>query len=226
MSDQNRDLYKYSGDDAGAGVPPPPGERGATGRFRDEAYRSHQGRTREHQMPGRNGDKNMVVYGDVYINQADNCYCCRTRADGRDEYYGRGYDYTPYQNYQYVPYNQYRYRQQQQYPNYYESSNYYYGGQYQQEGAYGRAQVSSGYERYGGQPYYNGGCFGTAAYGGESYASDWSRPAQAMELRVRGFDPRAGYGAGTGPRGDMYRGGSIHGPAARARLGVRFQLGR
>jgi hypothetical protein len=213
MSDQNRDLYQWDGSDAGQPAQPQ-GDGGATSRFRDEAYQpqsrySYQPQPpaypREYHMPARGGgdNVNMVVYGDVYINQggSDNCYRCRRRADGRDEYYGRGYYYQQYcqPRYEALPYYGYH---QPQYPQYYDRSNYYrQAPEYSRDSVRGgpggysadRERYRGGYERYGGQPYYNGGCFGGGGYGGDSYPSDWDRAGQVFDFALRGFDTWAGY---------------------------------
>jgi len=194
--ENNRDLYRFSGDDAGR-IARQQGDGGAQQRFRDEAYNppaqyyqpQQPGYPREYHTPGRHGDHTTIVYGDVYINQSGNDYRCRRRDDGRDEYYGRGYYYNAYCRPQYnqcQPYYEYGYRQSAPQPTYYERPNGYYsyegGGGYQyqaptysRDSVYGgrdgysadRQRYNGGYERqYGGRPYYSGGCYGGGAYGG------------------------------------------------------------
>ncbi len=230
MADNNRDLYQWDGSDAGQPARPQ-GDGGAQQRFRDEAYNppaqnyqpQQHGYPREYRQPGRGGGDNvMVVYGDVYVNQGgnDNCYRCRRRSDGRDEYYGRGYDYSQYSQpgrTQVQTYQDYGYRQAQPQPNYYErSGGYYYrdgGANYQRQGpTYSRDSVhggrdgysadreryNAGYERqYGGRPYNQGGCFGGGGGGGggggDSYPSDWDRAAQVFDFALKGADTYFGY---------------------------------
>jgi len=136
------DMYRYDGGDYGQPSRPQRNDGGANARFRDEAYhppaRHHQARRTDYyppqgggypprggcypqevRTPGRNGGDNvMIVYGNVYITDGanDNGCGCRRRDDGRDEYYGRGYDYSQYyrwQNQQYQQYYNYAYRQPQ-----------------------------------------------------------------------------------------------------------------
>lgn len=246
MSD--KDLYRWDGSDAGQ-PGPPQGEGGTPQRFRDEAYTPQnyqpaqpgypqRGYPQEIRQHGRGGDNTMVVYGDVYINQSnENCYRCRRRADGRDEYYGRGYDYSAYcqpnrtQYYQTQPYYEYQYRQAQPQPNYYDrTGGYYYyegGGGYQRQGpTYSRDSVhggrdgysadreryNAGYERqYGGRPYNQGGCFGGGGYGGgDSYPSDWDRAGQIFDFALKGFDAYAGYDIARRHARGQYQGGGSH----------------
>lgn len=102
-----RDLYQWDGSDAAPPVIPgepafppvsdrPPAVRTpepGTCRFRDEVY--WQSQPRQMCVPGRGGDNvNMVVYGNVYIDQGGGG--CRTRCDGRTEYYGSNYNYGWY----------------------------------------------------------------------------------------------------------------------------------
>jgi len=195
MSDQDRDLYKWSD------VPTPQGGQDggqATQRFRDEVYDPHRshGTPRDWQgappppgyppqqyrdggyaMQQRQGDNvnNIIVYGDLYINQGgDNVRQCQ-RPDGRTEYYGRGCDYSRYcdpRQRQQVTYQEYGYREQPYVDNYYDRANYqhawqrgqvYYeqprGPVYEQRGPqYQRDSVQGGRDGYSAdRERYNGG---------------------------------------------------------------------
>ena len=144
---QGRDLYQWDGGDTRQPARPQRNDGGANQRMRDEAYqppaRQHRPcradytpqcgtRPQEVRTHGRNGDNVMIVYGNVYINMGgnDNGGGCRRRNDGRDEYYGRGYDYSQYYRQQYEQYQQYQYQQYQRYQ--YQQYQQYYNSQYRQ----------------------------------------------------------------------------------------------
>ena len=92
------DLYQWNGGEygtqtrgCGSDRPPVivPGQPEGGCRFRDEVYVQPQPRE------FRSGDNTMIVYGNVYIDQ-NSQGGCRTRCDGRQEYYGNNYNYGAY----------------------------------------------------------------------------------------------------------------------------------
>ncbi len=222
MSDQNRDLYRWSeGQDARYDTRQ--GDSQVTTRFRDEVYDQRMAQPRQFSYQGRDGNvNNIIVYGDVYINQGgDNI---RTRYDGRQEYYGQQYDYSRYcspcQQRQAVPYYEYGYRVSGGQSGY-ERSGWERQGGYDYGYRQGRPQVYQDYRQYDDysyrQPVYrqqaptysrdsvSGGRGGYSAdrerYNGgyttnggyDGGYSDWDRAGQVFDFALKGFDAYAGY---------------------------------
>ncbi|MBI4533980.1 MAG: hypothetical protein HY711_08525 [Candidatus Melainabacteria bacterium] len=213
MSDYNRDLYQWDGSDVNQRGQSPGGQsrdmyqwdgsdqrsqqQDAVGpdRFTQEIYDPRNSQGRRYEVSRGGGDNiNLVVYGDVYINQGGSW----GRTDGRREYYGRQYSYNQYVDPRYRQsgsYEDYAYqRQQRRHPGYTRSGyyddgrNYGYGntGAYD---AYGNQQYSGGYSRRGYCPpnYYEGGTWGGSGFAqGGCYPSDFDRGAQVFDMILRG----------------------------------------